>query len=221
MAAAILYGTEYTRNRSDLVAGAEAQRRLLERQGRGAAAAGRPDTSRYDRALEASDAAIRQLEHEIKLETARLADHRAAEAAARRRVRRPQSVDVSTAAAPADDGAASWGEWSWEGPAREAALHALDVSRREALVKDWREASARKVREDAEYREATTERNSLFEALGWVELEDQRAAASTALAAEVRADQLANGVQARRDAETQRHWKVVRDVFDVANAVGV
>ena len=89
------------------------------------------------------------------------------------------------------------------------------------MVKDWREASARKVREDAEYRAATTERNSLFEALGWVELEDRRAAASAALAAEVRAVQLANGVQARRAAETQRHWKVVRDVFDVANAVGV
>ena len=218
--AAIFYGEEYSRDRSDLVAGAEAQRRLLQRQGRGPAPAARRDTSRYDRALEASDAAIRQLEHEIKLETARLADHRVAEAA-RRRVCRPQSVDVPTAAAPADDAAASWGEWSWEGPAREAALHALDVSRREALVKDWREASARKVREDAEYREATTERNSLFEALGWVELEDQRAAASAALAAKVRAVQLANGVQARRDAETQRHWKVVRDVFDVANAVGV
>ena len=221
MAAAIIYGEEYNRNRSDLVAGAEAQRRLLQRQGRGPTPPARRDTSRYDRALEASDAAIRQLEHEIKLETARLADHRVAEAARRRLPRRPQSVDVSTAAAPADDAAASWGEWSWEGPAREAALHALDVSRREALVKDWREASARKVREDAEYREATTERNSLFEALGWVELEDQRAAASAALAAKVRAVQLANGVQARRDAETQRHWKVVRDVFDVANAVGV
>ena len=58
--------------------------------------------------------------------------------------------------------------------------------------------------EDFPPSEATTERNSLFEALGWVELEDQRAAASAALAAKVRAVQLANGVQARRDAETQR-----------------
>ena len=61
--AAIFYGEEYARNRSDIVAGAEAQRRLLQRQGRGPAPAARRDTSRYDRALEASDAAIRQLEH--------------------------------------------------------------------------------------------------------------------------------------------------------------
>ena len=80
-----------------------------------------------------------------------------------------------------EDGKTIWGAWDWEGPAHDAANAAADDARHEALRNDWVEHAATKAKDDAEYKEAVTERSNLYDALGWDDVSAARAASSEAL----------------------------------------
>ena len=170
------------RGRNDLVSGQEAALRLLARQGRREPHCFRdlsyakppPESWRLADAREACDAVASELEREIAAETIRLAARRAPRRAA-------------AAAVPAvprtvmEDGKTIWGAWDWEGPAHDAANAAADDARHEALRHDWVEHAATKAKDDAEYKEAVTERSNLYDALGWDDVSAARAASSEAL----------------------------------------
>ena len=170
------------RGRNDLVSGPEAALRLLARQGRREPHCFRdlsyakppPESWRLADAREACDAVASELEREIAAETIRLAARRAPRRAA-------------AAAVPAvprtvmEDGKTIWGAWDWEGPAHDAANAAADDARHEALRNDWVEHAATKAKDDADYKEAVTERSNLYDALGWDDVSAARAASSEAL----------------------------------------
>jgi len=170
------------RGRNDLVSGQEAALRLLARQGRREPHCFRDlgyakppaESWRLADAREACDAVASELEREIAAETIRLAARRAPRRAA-------------AAAVPAvprtvmEDGKTIWGAWDWEGPAHDAANAAADDARHEALRNDWVEHAASKAKDDADYKEAVTERSNLYDALGWDDVSAARAASSEAL----------------------------------------
>ncbi|KAJ1460850.1 hypothetical protein M885DRAFT_508298 [Pelagophyceae sp. CCMP2097] len=203
--------------RRDLVVNDEAAARLLARQGRVADPASPrsvlADPARPDADVERAAAAC-----EARLEAAIAAEaRRIAEARFRRRRTDELRGDFDAArgapeaarAPPPRERGTAWGAWDWEGEARAAAHEAAKPAYYSELKDECRKDAERRRVSDAEYDEATTERSTLFESLGWVQLEEDRAAYTRRLADDVRRDQWAAIQQHRRDLADDR-WATLR-----------